>query len=67
MTAYDLDASTIAEKPLIPRDVQNKPQAIDHIVVEVDPPKQSPNLTLTMVLSTVYIVVSPAILAVEYD
>jgi hypothetical protein len=52
MSVYDLDASTITERPLIPRDDQNEPQAIHHIVIEVDPPKQSPNLTFTMVLST---------------
>lgn len=53
VTVYDLDASTITARLLIPRDDQNEPQAIHHIVIEVDPPKQSPSLTFTMVLSTV--------------
>lgn len=52
ITVYDLGASAITERPLIPRDDQNEPQAIHHIVIEVDPPKQSPNLTFTMALST---------------
>lgn len=52
MTAYDLDTSIITARPLIPRDDQSETQPIHHIVIEVDPPKKSPNLTFTMALST---------------
>jgi hypothetical protein len=52
MTVYDLDASTLTARPLIPRDDRNELQPIHHIVIEIDPPKQSPNLTFTMALST---------------
>lgn len=51
VTAYDLDASTITGRPLIPRDDQEKPQPVHHISIDVDSPNQTSNLTFTMALS----------------
>ena len=48
MTAYDLDATTIQGRPLI---APNHQVAIHYIAIDIDSPKQSPNLTFTMALS----------------
>ncbi|KAF8804487.1 hypothetical protein BYT27DRAFT_6689902 [Phlegmacium glaucopus] len=50
VTTYDLDASIALGMPLIPRDDQER-QPVIHIAVDIDSPKQSPNLTFTMALS----------------
>jgi len=51
VTAYDLDASSITGRPLTPPDDQDKRQPICRIVIDIDSPDQSPNLTFTMALS----------------
>jgi len=45
---YDLDASILTGKPLIPRDEQDEPQPIHYITIDIDSQKQSPTLTFTM-------------------
>ena len=49
MTVYDLDAATISGRPLIAPDDQ---LPIHYIAIDIDSPKQSPNLTFTMALSS---------------
>jgi hypothetical protein len=49
MTAYDLDAATIPGRPLIAPDDR---LPIHYIAIDMDSPKQSPNLTFTMALSS---------------
>jgi len=52
VTTYDLDASTLTRRPLIPRDDQDM-YPVGYIVINVDSEQQSSNLTFTMALSPV--------------
>jgi len=45
MTTYDLDKSTLTGRQLIPRDEQGERNLVS---IDIDSPKQSPNLTFTM-------------------
>ena len=52
MTTYDLDSPTMTGRSLITRDEQqDESQPIHLLAIDIDPPKQSPNLTFTMALS----------------
>ena len=48
MTTYDLDASTLTGRQLIPRNDQCEPHFVS---IDIDSLKQSPNLTFTMTVS----------------
>jgi hypothetical protein len=50
MTTYDLDTSILLGRPLILSDGEDELQPVRHIAIDIDPPKQSPNLTFTIVL-----------------
>jgi len=47
---YDLDASILTGKPLIPRGEQDEPQPVHYIAIDIDSQKQSPTLTFNMAL-----------------
>jgi hypothetical protein len=51
VTTYDLDSPTMMGRSLIMRNDQDEPQPIHRIAIDIDLPKQSPNLTFTMALS----------------
>jgi hypothetical protein len=59
MITYDLDSPTLTGRSLIMRDDQDEPQPIHRIAIDIDSPKQSPNLTFTMALSSVALYSKP--------